>query len=117
VLAEVRDLARRHGAAAIGALAEIALNPKAPPAARVAAAEALLDRGYGRPVQAVQAEVVTATVDVEQLRERLAARLAGLVTGQVVEAAALPAAPGSGVRVVQKSEEVGLARRDDKTSA
>jgi hypothetical protein len=30
-------------------------NPKAPAAARIAAASALLDRGYGRPLQTVDA--------------------------------------------------------------
>ncbi|MGO9332298.1 MAG: hypothetical protein ACLQJ0_29885 [Steroidobacteraceae bacterium] len=34
---------------AIGTLVAITKNAKSPPAARVAAANALLDRGYGRP--------------------------------------------------------------------
>ena len=51
VIAEVRDLAREHTAAAIDTLAIIMNNTDAPPAARVAAANSILDRGYGKPVQ------------------------------------------------------------------
>ncbi len=36
---------------AIRTLAHIAKQPKSPPAARVAAAEALLNRGWGKPTQ------------------------------------------------------------------
>ena len=37
-------------------------NPKAAPAARVSAANALLDRGYGRPAQHVTGEVAASYV-------------------------------------------------------
>jgi hypothetical protein len=57
VLAEVRDLARQHATTAIQTLADIASNVKAPPAARVAAATAILDRGYGKPTQPIDANV------------------------------------------------------------
>jgi hypothetical protein len=107
VVAEVRALAQQHGPDAIAALAEIALNPKAPTASRVAAAEALLDRGYGRPVQAVQAEVVTATVDAEQLRASLAARIAALALPTPVTQPPLPAAtPRNDEHDPYPSEEV-----------
>ncbi len=45
---EVRDLARQHTPAMIEVLARVATNPKSPPAARVAAASSLIDRGWGR---------------------------------------------------------------------
>jgi len=45
----VRELAREHTAAAVSTLVTVMKNVKAPPAARVAASNALLDRGYGRP--------------------------------------------------------------------
>jgi hypothetical protein len=45
---DVRDLARNHTTAAIETLAKVMHNPKAPPACRVAASEALLARGWGR---------------------------------------------------------------------
>lgn len=44
-------LARSYGPAALRALADIAANSESP-AARVAAATAILDRGYGKPRQA-----------------------------------------------------------------
>ncbi len=52
-VAEVRELAKAYTPEAINTLAEIMRNKKTPPAARVSAANALLDRGYGRPGQAV----------------------------------------------------------------
>jgi hypothetical protein len=52
---EVIALARQHGPACIEALASIALDPAAPPPARVSAITVLLDRGFGKPKQEVQA--------------------------------------------------------------
>jgi hypothetical protein len=51
-LAEMAGLAQGHVAAAVKTLAEIASNGQSE-ASRVSAAIALLDRGYGRPAQAV----------------------------------------------------------------
>lgn len=51
--AEVRAIAQRYSAAALGVLASIMRNKKAPPAARVAAAKEILDRAHGRPAQAI----------------------------------------------------------------
>jgi hypothetical protein len=51
---EVVELAREKGPEAIKALAGIMSNPNSPPAARVAAAGVILDRGYGKAAQAVQ---------------------------------------------------------------
>lgn len=53
---EIRSLARAHTAAALKTLAGIMDQPEAPAAARVAAAQALLDRGWGKAVQFVEAE-------------------------------------------------------------
>ena len=50
-VADIRKLARSRGKEAIDTLYEIMTDEKAPPAARIAAATALLDRGYGRPEQ------------------------------------------------------------------
>lgn len=52
-LREVMELARAKTEAAVETLAGIMTNGSAPPAARVSAATALLDRGWGRPVQGV----------------------------------------------------------------
>jgi hypothetical protein len=50
---EIRSLARAQTRTAIRTLAGIMSHPKAPPAARVAAANALLDRGWGKPSQTI----------------------------------------------------------------
>lgn len=49
--AEVKALAREHGPAAIAKLVEL-MNCGSP-RTEVAAAQALLDRGYGKPAQAI----------------------------------------------------------------
>jgi hypothetical protein len=48
---EIRSLARAHAKTAVATLAGIMRQRKAPAAARVAAAQVLLDRGYGKPKQ------------------------------------------------------------------
>mgnify|MGYP003512213047 FL=1 len=50
---DIRSLARSHTETALKTLAGIMEQPDAPPAARVAAANSLLDRGWGKPVQAI----------------------------------------------------------------
>lgn len=54
--AEIRSLARAHTETAIRTLAGIMRERKAPAAARVAAASALLDRGWGKPTQPLSGE-------------------------------------------------------------
>lgn len=49
----IKSLARAHTETALNVLAGIMNQPDAPPAARVAASTALLDRGWGKPAQAV----------------------------------------------------------------
>jgi len=56
VVAEVKELAREHTAEAIQTLVSIMNNPKSAPAARVSAANALLDRGYGKPPHHITGE-------------------------------------------------------------
>ena len=51
VLHDVQELARQHTEAAIDTLAEIMQDEKAPHSARLSAAEALLSRGWGRPIR------------------------------------------------------------------
>ena len=70
VLGDVQELAREQSPQAIDTLAEIMSNEKAPPAARVAAANALLDRGYGKPTQPISktlAKVDPNTMSDEEL--------------------------------------------------
>ena len=51
---EIRSLARAHTEGALKVLAGIMNEPDAPPAARVSAATALLDRGWGKPLQQIE---------------------------------------------------------------
>jgi len=53
-VADVRALAREYAPDALSTLRTIMLDEKAPPAARISAAVALLDRGYGKPRQEVE---------------------------------------------------------------
>jgi hypothetical protein len=62
VIAEVKELAKEHTVEAIQTLVSIMNNPKFAPAARVTAANALLDRGYGRPPQHITGEVAASYV-------------------------------------------------------
>lgn len=52
VAAEVRDLAREHGSRAIDRL--VALMKSQNQSVALRAAEAILDRGFGRPMQAIE---------------------------------------------------------------
>jgi hypothetical protein len=53
-LVEIRSLARSHTRTAINALVGVMRSRKATHAARVSAANALLDRGWGKPPQALE---------------------------------------------------------------
>jgi hypothetical protein len=52
--ADVKAAARELTEDAIDALATVMKDPKTPAAARISAAQALLDRGYGKPPQAIE---------------------------------------------------------------
>lgn len=54
---DIRSLARSHTETALRTLAGIMEQPDAPAAARVSAATALLDRGWGKPTQTVDMTV------------------------------------------------------------
>ncbi len=51
--AELKALAQEYTTAALNALVGIVSNTEAPPAARVMAAREILDRGHGKPAQAL----------------------------------------------------------------
>jgi len=55
-VAGVRALARRHSKAAVKTLAAIMNNEEGPATARVSAAQALLDRGWGKAAQPLAGE-------------------------------------------------------------
>jgi hypothetical protein len=52
-LTEIRSLARSHTRTALNVLVAVMRNTKATPPARVAAANAILDRGWGKATQAI----------------------------------------------------------------
>jgi hypothetical protein len=54
--AEIKALARRHSRAAIKVLAAIMNQDDGPATARVSAAQALLDRGWGKAAQPLASE-------------------------------------------------------------
>ena len=49
----IRSLARSHTRTALNVLVAVMRNTKATPPARVAAANAILDRGWGKPTQSL----------------------------------------------------------------
>lgn len=53
---QIRSLARGHTETAINVLVGIMNQPDAPTAARVSAATAILDRGWGKPSQPITGE-------------------------------------------------------------
>jgi hypothetical protein len=53
-LVQIRSLARSHTRTAINALVGVMRSKNATHAARVSAANAILDRGWGRPPQALE---------------------------------------------------------------
>jgi hypothetical protein len=59
VLGDVQELARDNSTEAINTLKAVMADKAAPPAARVAAANSILDRGYGKPAQTVNANLKT----------------------------------------------------------
>ena len=56
-ITDVRDAARQHTLAAVETLVSVMEDPSAPHSARVAAANGLLDRGHGKAVQHIEAEI------------------------------------------------------------
>jgi hypothetical protein len=51
---EIRSLARSHSRTALNVLVGVMRSNEATPAARVAAANAILDRGWGKAPQAIE---------------------------------------------------------------
>ena len=68
-LGEIREIARAHTDTAIGTLVEVMNATDASPSLRVAAASALLDRGWGRPEQSVKASINDGSSFTEWLKE------------------------------------------------
>ena len=71
---EIRSLARSHTEAAIRTLAAIMKQRKAPAAARISAACALLDRGWGRPDRLSADEPEPASALFLQILKKISAK-------------------------------------------
>ena len=69
IIADVRTLAREIAPEALETLKSVMLDTKAPPAARIGAATAILDRAYGKPGQAVNVSSAVETYDLEKLSD------------------------------------------------
>ena len=54
---ELEEIAKANSPDALATLIAIHKNPKMPPAARVTAATAIMDRGHGKPTQPIEADV------------------------------------------------------------
>jgi hypothetical protein len=77
---EIKSLARSHTESALNCLAGIMNQNDAPPAARVSAAVALLDRGWGKPAQAIvgDSDADPINLKVEMDAERFTRAVASL---------------------------------------
>ena len=53
-ITQIRSIARSHTRSAINVLVGVMRSTSATPAARVSAANAILDRGWGKPPQAIE---------------------------------------------------------------
>ncbi len=78
--ADIKALAQLYGPEAIDTLAEIMKNEEHPPAARVAAAKELIDRGFGKATQPISGDPDMPPIGVRHVEltdEQLAAIAAG----------------------------------------
>jgi hypothetical protein len=72
IVTDLQTAARSLAPEALSVLAEIMANKRHPAAARVAAANAILDRGFGRPSTAVIVQAPTPTPEEEQRQREVA---------------------------------------------
>lgn len=73
----VKELARLHTENAIAALVRVIEDKKANPSARVSAAVAILDRGWGKPVQAIAGANGEDPIELVHRVERVIVRPSG----------------------------------------
>jgi hypothetical protein len=84
---EIRSLARKYTHKALNTLVSIMVEPKAPAAARIMAANALLDRGWGKAAQLVDVQG-----EVRQLIE-VKLNVVQAAPARVIDATCEPSAP------------------------
>jgi hypothetical protein len=85
----VRDLARQHTGDAISVLTAIMSDPKVAAAARVTAATAILDRGWGKPQQPIDADINLVPPEVQERRDdakrKVYALLDRMARGEIID--------------------------------
>ena len=64
---QIKSLARGHTESAVNVLAGIMNQSDAPPAARVSAASAILDRGWGKPTQPIAGDEDGTPITIERI--------------------------------------------------
>lgn len=77
--ADLKGMARQYSVQALTILTELMQDPETPPAARIQAAREVLDRGYGKPTQAVEVSGEIQPVDraeLDRIYERNMAKVA-----------------------------------------
>lgn len=74
VVGPLRDLAREHTESAVNTLISIMASAEQPPAARVAAAKEILDRGYGKAPQPMDGDGEGGAIKLIQTIERRVVR-------------------------------------------
>jgi hypothetical protein len=79
VTADIRALAQRHGPDAVAALVDLMHNAERDET-KLAAASALLDRGYGKPTQAIEAGANSTQIDIAVSAVTDEQRVAALMT-------------------------------------
>ncbi len=68
---QIRSLARGHTETAINVLVGIMNQSEAPPAARVQAASAILDRGWGKPAQPLAGDEDGGPIQFERIERTI----------------------------------------------
>ena len=90
---DIASLARSHSETAIRVLAGLASQETVPPASRIAACQALLDRGFGRAAQSIDLNATVEHRDADAL-DTLLVRLSAMSSrSPTIEADAIDADP------------------------
>ncbi len=82
-LTDIRSLARVHTQSALNVLAGIMNEPKAPHAARVSAANSLLDRGFGKATQLIAGDENHGAIQFESVTDEQRAKAVQLLLTQM----------------------------------
>lgn len=103
VIRDLREAAQGYSEEALTVLAGVMRDTEAPPAAKVAAARELLDRGFGKAVQAVDVNskvdmgATAAQVLMDLANRGKAAKAAELARAETIEAAYKDVTPVRGI--------------------